>query len=166
MRKLFFGLWPPAVIRDQIFKLNDLVTVAGGRATTLDNLHLTLHFIGQTSYGDAIADRAQQIIVSPFELTLNHWGHFKKPRILWLGPPDPARELGLLAAECTQLAADCGSPGDARDYRPHVSLQRKILELPELPVFEPIQWQVDRFYLFESVSHREGVRYERIQEYA
>lgn len=86
MKKLFFGLLPPANLQADLYALNRLVTVPGGKLTRQENLHLTLHFIGLTDQLDCLIQEAESLRLDAFEVSLRRWGLFRKPAILWLGP--------------------------------------------------------------------------------
>lgn len=165
MKKLFFGLLPPADVQVRLFALNRLVEVQGGRPTWQGNLHLTLHFIGLTDHLDCLIKKSENLQIDAFNVSLQRWGHFRKPAILWLGPQDVDPELAGLAKQLEQIAIECNNPGDIREFRPHVTIQRKISELPALTAASPIIWLAEDFHLFESVSTAEGVRYRSLKRF-
>jgi 2'-5' RNA ligase len=54
---------------------------------------------------------------------------------------------------------------DPRPYQPHLTLFRKVNQLPrDLP--EPdFDWPISDFRLVESLTHPEGVRYQSLQSW-
>jgi len=146
--RLFFALWPDDEVRLKIannldrFNLNQNKS----RLVTNSNLHLTLHFVGNTSIAD-------------------YSGFFKKPKVLWLGCQQAPRALYNLHQNLGQKIAQCAFEPEMRAYAPHVTVARKIIEAPASIPFEPVHWQVNRFVLVESISIPGGVRYEVVESY-
>jgi 2'-5' RNA ligase len=97
----------------------------------LDNLHLTVRFLGDTppdlvpdvalAVRDALAGRRS------FDVELAGAGLFpgpRKPRTLWLGMERGAEELGALADALDAPLTPLGWPPDERPYRPHLTIAR------------------------------------------
>ena len=167
--RLFFALWPDDEVRLKIannldrFNLNQNKS----RLVTNSNLHLTLHFVGNTSIAEMECLDAQARLVNsrPFDLILDYSGFFKKPKVLWLGCQQAPRALYNLHQNLGQKIAQCAFEPEMRAYAPHVTVARKIIEAPESIAFDPVHWQVNRFVLAESISISGGVRYEVVESY-
>lgn len=168
-RRLFFALWPAAQIRKQIeqeFKHTPQYSM-NGRCVIPSNYHITLHFIGNID-GDmqqCLHLAAQSVEAKEFHLELDHYGHFYKPRVLWLGCGYIPEKLTGLHQQLGEALSTCGYQPDARVYAPHVTLMRKLTRPGDLWSMKAIKWQANEFVLVESNSTREGVRYEVIQHY-
>lgn len=97
----------------------------GVRLISLDQMHLTLHFIGEAEtepYAAALA-----AVRSPrFELTLEGTGRFPAARggsTLWAGVRENSKLHELHRAIARSLAP-CGFTPESRSYSPHITLAR------------------------------------------
>lgn len=167
--RLFFALWPNDEIRLQIAKNLKRFNLDQhkSRLVTNDNLHLTLHFIGNTSITEmkCLDRQARQCNGKPFDLTLDCSGYFKKPKVFWLGSRRVPRSLSNLHRNLGELISECEYVLELRPYSPHVTVARKVYQAPEPASFEPVHWRVNRFVMVESVSVFGGVRYEVVESY-
>ncbi|WP_108649888.1 RNA 2',3'-cyclic phosphodiesterase [Dongshaea marina] len=165
-KRLFFGLSLSQISRP--LQLLQKQLVSSGRAVHPDNFHLTLAFLGMTPENRLaeLDQLAKQLAGTPFEITLDTLGHFKKARVLWIGPGDLPAPLELLASTLARRISELGIHVDWRTpYRPHATLYRKWQgALPELEI-PPIRVKIDAFSLFESRSFPEGVRYLELARY-
>ncbi len=94
MARLFVSIELPALVRAEMNRLQ--CDVPGARWAPVEQLHLTLRFIGEL---DGLARRdaeaaLDEVEAAPFELLLAGVGHFPprgQPRVLWVGvEPSPA----------------------------------------------------------------------------
>ena len=159
-QRLFFALWPDAALRESIAPLLGLVRECGGRAHPPGNLHLTLNFLGMVD-GDSrvcLERAAAEISIPPFELALDHFGYWPRPRVVWLGCSEVPGSLAQLVEELNGAMRRCGLKPESRPFRPHLTLLRKARWAPqgEPPTFF---WQAKAFVLAESVSTPGGVEY-------
>lgn len=157
MRKVFFALWPDENLRSQLAKLQE--PIQQGRKVSPESLHLTLHFVGQVESVDCLLDQAEKIRFLPGSIKLEDYGVFEKARVLWAGPVQWSKEIVKLSAACRDAAKICGYPAHTERFRPHVTLARKVPQLPELPAIKPVQWDFQTFSLVESNSTDHGVHY-------
>ena len=167
--RLFFALWPDARVRLAIsdsLKRFDLDRDKS-RLISDSNLHLTLHFIGNQSLDEmACLDRqASKVIASPFDLTINYSGYFKKPKVLWFSGQHTPQALYDLHRVLGQKISQCEFEPEQRPYSSHITVARKIDAEPPTVLFEPIHWRVDRFVLIESISIPGGVHYQVAKSY-
>ena len=97
----------------------------------LDNLHLTLKFLGDVDNTEvpdicnALSDICDQY--DPFMLHFKGTGGFPnldKPRILYAGVNDPTGALVEMVGRIETSLADLGFKPEPRDYRPHLTLGR------------------------------------------
>ena len=159
--RLFFAALPDAATRRRLLRLQRALARAGERPVAGERLHLTLRFLG-----DAPADRARALVdaLGRLEhprcaLRLDRVGHFRRPRILWVGPSRPPGALLELRDQANALAAAAGVPPGAEPFRPHVTLCRAAAPGRRPARFEPIDWTVDHCVL--AASHLgERPRYE------
>lgn len=101
------------------------------RWVRLDNLHVTLRFLGPTleEKVDAVGGvvRAAAAVTEPFDVRLAGAGAFPspdRPRALWLGMDEGAQELAALAARLDAGLVESGWPPEERPFRPHLTLAR------------------------------------------
>ncbi|MCH9699371.1 MAG: RNA 2',3'-cyclic phosphodiesterase [Gammaproteobacteria bacterium] len=157
MPRLFFALLPDQHVRQRLH-----ATIPGaqtGQPITASNLHLTLHFIGQTQALFCLTRQAEKIRCHAFSLSIDQYGYFNRAKVLWAGPTKHHAQLSQLATQCALATQRCGINKIPEHYTPHVSLVRKIGEKTTLPEFTPIQWPVNSFYLMLSESSQNGVKY-------
>ena len=168
-RRLFFALEPPPQVRDQIARIKQLCAVDNrGRAVTEANLHLTLQFLGCIPEEQIapLTVAAESLAAAPFELSLDRFGHWKEPRVLWMGPQiTPVPLLALQLGVENALEKRCAIKPEAKAYRPHVTLMRKLKVVESLPQMEPILWRVEQFSLMESISTVDGVVYKALKQW-
>lgn len=167
--RLFFALWPDDEVRIQIAEnLNHFKFDHGkSRLVTNSNLHLTLHFVGNTSMAEMKCLDAQARLVNaePFDLTLDCSGYFKKPKVFWLGSRKVPDSLIELHHNLGREISECEYIPETRPYSPHLTVARKIYQAPEAVVFEPVHWHIERFVMVEAISVSGGIRYDVVQSY-
>jgi 2'-5' RNA ligase len=167
-QRLFFALWPEDALRQQLAsRTQSLVQDVRGRPVAVENLHITLAFLGSVdAHQRACVERMADAVISPaFEFTLDHFGHWSRSRVLWFGAEETPEPLVLLVDTLTAGARECGLSLDSRPYRAHLTLMRKVSRAPEMMPVEPLSWPVSRFVLMRSVFQPHGVSYEVLREW-
>ena len=93
-----------------------------GSYVPLQNLHLTLAFIGETEEPGAVKDALKELSLKPFKLSLSETGSFGD--LLYVGVKG---NQGLsAAAKSVRAALDAaGIPYDREKFVPHITLVRK-----------------------------------------
>ena len=147
----------------------------GLRPSHPDDLHLTLHFIGN---GDAAACALalECVQASPFRLTFQGPGRFIHPgggQTLWMGVEvsDGLRTLHRLTGEAL---SPTGFRPERRPYSPHITLGRARRGLPDgefdqwlaRPWLGASGFVVTRFSLFSTRPVPGGPRYHREREFS
>ncbi len=128
----------------------------------VQNLHLTLRFLGQSSEIQA-RQLWTQLSTAPlpaFVVRLDKLLCWSGPRVLCLAGEvaDPA--LRMLDGTITQAAASAGYPPAQHALHPHLTLARGARQLPLLPITVPaLEAQPTELHLYQSVSTPAGVRY-------
>jgi RNA 2',3'-cyclic 3'-phosphodiesterase len=150
LQRVFFALWPDDGLRVRLAALARRMP-ADGRPVPPEHLHLTLAFPGTISSEvvAALISRAAAIRAPPIHLRLDHFGHFPRPRVAWLGSAVTSPELEALAASLQGICRDSGVRMDDRPFRPHVTLRRFVTRFESVPI-EPLDWWADRMFLIES----------------
>ena len=168
-RRLFFALWPQDEVRDRIvqeFKQTPQSSM-NGRCVSPSNYHITLHFIGNadSELQQCLHREAQTVVADGFQLVLDFYGHFYKPRVFWLGCRHIPEPLVRFQKQLGEALSRCGYQADSRVYAPHVTLMRKLTRPGDLSPVSAIQWPVNEFVLVESKSIPQGVQYAVIERY-
>lgn len=131
-KRIFFALWPSQeTARELMHWVRDAHALCGGRMMTPDTLHLTLAFLGSVpaELASELAGHAKVWPVQVGSITLDRYGRFAGPRVVWAGPdPDSADQhtwlLGLYS-QLWQRLEPYGMRPDHPQFRPHVSLLRR-----------------------------------------
>lgn len=166
-RRLFLALYPTLDARQRL--LTTIAEHAPGllvdrvRPVPVENLHITLVFLGGVT--EPVRNCVEQVastIDSPaMTVALDRLGYWPRKRMLW-AIPDPATVPGTLLDLVTALhdgLAACDVALEQRDYRPHVTLARRLAHAPRYGHFPAVEWRFGQFALMESVSTPAGVRY-------
>ena len=123
MIRLFAAIAIPEQIRLRLSFMQG--GVPGARWSPLENLHLTLRFIGEVDQVAArdIDDVLSQLQVPSFDLRLQAVGEFggREPHALWAGVA-PCEALTRLAAKIESALQRMGLEAETRKYTPHVTL--------------------------------------------
>jgi 2'-5' RNA ligase len=166
-RRLFFALWPDPMIRSALAQAREQPGETGGRLTHAEDLHITCVFLG-------VVDKERQACVESvadalhaqrFELQIDHFGYWPRPRILWCGSSETPRALKELVHDLQQGLAECGFEPEFRPYTAHVTLGRKVRRM-RLPKLEPpISWPVRDLCLVASRLGGKPPRYEVVRRW-
>jgi RNA 2',3'-cyclic 3'-phosphodiesterase len=159
--RLFVALNLPGPQRERLAGyLTACRAVAGGyRWVPVENLHLTLRFIGNVPPAtlDALQPALAAVPCPPFTVRLGGLGTFgsrPQPRVVWIGMEEGREEASSLAAQVEAACLDAGLPGADLPFRAHLTLARAGREggrLPALPAPpELAPWQVTGFTLYQS----------------
>ena len=92
-----------------------------GRFVSLDNLHLTLAFIGETSRLQEIREAVSEIAFEPFTISVQGIGAFRE--LLWVGLSE-SRKLCALATEVRGALDRRSIPHDGKRFMPHITIVR------------------------------------------
>jgi 2'-5' RNA ligase len=164
--RLFFALWPPAETAQALARwAAEVRNEAGGKLTVVDNIHLTLAFLGEADPGAAIA-AARRVQGARHELPIDTARYVKRNEMVWIGPsvaPPP------LLSFVTSLHASLRSAGFALEERPfaaHVTLLRKARRPASIPPLPRVVWPVDEFLLVASRTSSAGSAYTPLESFA
>jgi len=165
-RRLFFALCPGDELRSVLKRrLRKTLPRGAGRLVPVENLHITLVFLGQVGVSemDSVSRTGDAVACPPFRLVLDTW---PKPRVLWLGPQHTPAELFALVGSLRSNLQQSSIVLDQRPYQAHMTLMRKVSRPPTACAIEALEWHVERFSLMmESVPEDKGVRYHQIQSW-
>jgi 2'-5' RNA ligase len=148
-------------------------TASDFRWTPVENLHLTVRFIGNVERATVgeIAARLDEVRLGGFELELGEVGTFKRGRlagVVWLQVKAGADQARLLAARVEAECVQAGLEPEARTFQPHVTLARArpregaaLPLLPATPELKP--WRAEALVLYRSHLGRAGAVYEPLR---
>lgn len=132
------------------------------RWSSPDNIHLTLHFLGEVTPADFVkldqALKGMPLPYLPFSLTISELGCFpnlRRPRVIWTGIQGDTRSLLRLHQEVEALLKETiGFKPEARPYSPHLTLGRvkpiSSSQLAELSqALQQAQGKVDQVAILE-----------------
>lgn len=131
MPRLFVALDLPESVTKELARIQP-PPVSGLRNVKSDQIHLTLHFLGEADIAQ-VSDALAPVSGRKFELTLNGVGKFPpigKAKVLWAGIRDNAELLSLHAVIGNALGA-AGFPIETRPYAPHLTLARCGHKVPD-----------------------------------
>lgn len=124
MSRLFVAFTPPEDVRRAAARL--CRDMRGARPVPLDQMHLTLRFLGDVPDEEAalIAEGLETVRADRFEIRLEGVGSFgRPPRVLWAGvaPKEPVVRLH----EAVEAALEGLAPEpEDRAFSPHFTLAR------------------------------------------
>jgi len=128
MYRLFVAMDLPEDVKDELHGLCRDFTVPGARWVNIEQLHLTLRFIGDADEElfQTIRNSLSLIKASQFNLHMEGTGRFPPrgaPHVLWVGLSDSSTLLRIhnQVEEAVQLA---GIPSEKRPFSPHITLAR------------------------------------------
>lgn len=104
----------------------------GGRFVPAENLHITMHFIGESNdlAGAVEAMRESCRGIRPFEVRLGSYGFFEKNgsrgKTSIVEVKGDLKELGILHETLESALADRGFSRDCKRFRPHITLGRSV----------------------------------------
>lgn len=169
-RRLFLALWPDDITRK---KLADVQKQLGrnerlktAKPVAVANLHITTHFLGAVTEEVHLQLEALLCTVEARSCTLviDRWGYFPRAKVLWLGG-ESSEALNDLVEQTQTCIQQCVDGYEQKRFVPHITVFRKARHPMEVDDFRPIEWNIDRFALVESVTHPEGPEYTVLEEW-
>jgi len=146
---------------------------SSGSFTTKENLHLTLNFIGETNRLESVKQSMNQAVrkanAHRLRITIGGFGKFKRREgdIYWVGV-DEEMTLWRLQKELVKELETEGFTIDDRDYKPHLTLGRKVTIgnsfAPKLleDTILPMTMEVQKISLMKSVRIQGKLTYTEI----
>ncbi len=179
LRRLFFALWPPQWLQEQMHRLaQQLISAGSARLIPPDKLHLTLAFLGsvdaarQACYEQA----ADALRAAPFTLVLDQTGMWRRSGVVWIGSSRVPEALLALVRDCRLGLARCGYVPETRPFQVHITVARNTRgrrhaargRVPAAGAPHgalPLAWPVDHFCLVQSQLQPDGARYEILKRW-
>lgn len=163
--RLFFALWPPAQTARALGEwAAEVAKRSGGKVTAVDNIHLTLAFLGDADPDGATA-AARKVNAPRHRLPIDAAQYVKRNEMVWVGPATVPPALGALVADLQHVLRDAGFDLEERPFRAHVTLVRKAARPPSIPQLPQVPWPVDEFLLMRSRTSSKGSTYEPLERF-
>ena len=176
MPRLFIAIDPPESIRRKIAWL-DIPAAGVARVTPPNDLHITLHFIGEASdaLSDALQVQLRSVTASSFLVELSGVGAFAnsgRPEILWTGIVHSAEMLSLQAA-VGEVLKSLEIKLDDREFNPHMTVARMkrrspvmAAEFVERNSSFHARFTATSFSLYCVAPHGQEPHYRAVEEYS
>jgi 2'-5' RNA ligase len=173
--RAFVALEIDTELRDRLAEVIRLLKerVNGVRWVSVENLHLTMRFLGASSpeslerLEPALCSAATACPACDAELSgLGMFPERGSPRVLWLGTALPEPVFRLQEA-CEAAAVAAGFPPESRPFRSHLTLGRfrEAAARPTLPSVERAVTRLERLVLFKSDLRQQGAVYTPLKEF-
>jgi 2'-5' RNA ligase len=176
MTRLFLAIDPPQDVRRQLASLRS--GVADARWVSIEQLHLTLKFLGDVEEAAAaeVEKSLDSVRETDFALELSGVGRFpprRAARVLWAGLKAEPKLLDLHEAIELRLEG-LGIEREDQAFSPHLTLARLRDNVRAAEVERWLErgrnflagpFPVGRFHLYSSVLGPDGATHERIHSY-
>ena len=159
--RLFVAISPTDEIRKALVKAQNYLSRHGitGAYQTLENLHLTLAFIGEYPDPETVLDVMEETAFDPFQITYDHLGVFRES-IVW-GGIEASEPTENLAKKLRYELAKADIPFDNSTFTPHFTLARHANFSKGIPPVEidPVSMMVQEITLYRSDRGKSGMIY-------
>ena len=166
MPRLFIAVDLPGTMKKNLERM--FFGIPGARWVALDQLHLTVRFIGEVDgalFLD-IRNTLEEVSISPFDIQLKGVGHFPPrgaPRVIWVGL-EKSEPMQLLRKKIDGALLKIGLEPEGRKFSPHITLARlkntplqKVADfLSGNGLFSQEPFQIDDFKLYSSTLNPKG----------
>lgn len=159
--RLFFALWPDRATRRSLAQWQQVLQpTCGGRSMHIDDVHLTLAFLGDMPLEllDSITRAVADVNGSPFNLRVDQVQYWRHNKIVWAGAEEIPPALESMAGDLRDRLTQASIPFDPKPFVPHITLFRNARPTLPLPALPAIEWAVDAFVLVRSTGGA-GPRY-------
>jgi 2'-5' RNA ligase len=130
--RLFIAIELPDDLKRELGRLK--VDIPGARWVPVDQIHLTLAFVGEVEEAamERLTGELSRVQAPEFQLCFSATDCFpsrRRPRVLWIGL-EPNPRLNVLVAGVRGAVLTCGIPLEERPFSPHITLARLKLSPP------------------------------------
>jgi 2'-5' RNA ligase len=163
--RLFFALWPPAETAHALSNwAREVAEQAGGKPTPMENIHLTLAFLGDADAAKATS-AARRVQARRHALPIDAARYVKKNEMVWVAPAAVPTELAGLARDLHRELRAAGFVLEERQFAAHITLIRKARMPKSIPPLPRVAWPVDEFLLVRSHTSPKGSTYEPLERF-
>jgi RNA 2',3'-cyclic 3'-phosphodiesterase len=163
--RLFFALWPPRQTAQALGRwAGEVAQSSGGKLTAVENIHLTLAFLGEADPAKAAA-AARRVTGRRHDMPIDAARYVKKNEMVWVGPDTMPAALAALAADLRSALLAAAFALEERAFAAHVTLVRKARMPKSIPPLPCVEWPVDEFLLVRSRTSPKGSTYEPVEHF-
>lgn len=165
MMRLFIAIEFDEEILQALTKLQSEWKVSGvrGNFTPIQNLHLTLAFIGEYGNPNAVLEAMNSVSFAPFSINLDGIGTFRD--IFWAGISEN-NAMSNYVRRLRRVLAEHGIPYDRKKFSPHITLVRSAefnRNMEELLKSPPNgEMEVKSVSLMSSTRGKNGMIYTKV----
>jgi RNA 2',3'-cyclic 3'-phosphodiesterase len=164
--RLFFAAWPPPRTAQALGAwASKVAETSGGKLMRVENIHLTLAFLGEVDPALAIA-AATLVRGRKHELPIDAARYWKDNNIVWVGPARMPLELAGTVAELHKALGSAGFALEERPFAAHITLLRKARVPASIPPLPAVRWPVNELLLVQSRTSPKGSTYEPLERFA
>lgn len=180
--RLFFGIELPCDVVTEMERLQRLLLKLGEnnlRIIPVDNLHITLKFLGDTeeSFLETLIEASEKKLInfSSYSVMLSEFGMFPEkgtPSIFWVGLKDQEQHTSSIARALDIALGVLGFKAEERPFTPHITIARAYRRNRRLrqSMFEGIRPQCIPFHvksvvLFNSILRNSGADYQIVKRF-
>lgn len=164
--RLFFASWPPRETAQALGRwASEVCNESGGKLTVVENIHLTLAFLGEAEPERAIA-AARLAKGRRHRLPIDVARYVKRNQMLWVGPSAVPENLLSLVAELHGALRSDGFSLEERPFAAHITLIRKARRPTSIPPLPEVAWPIDEFLLIRSRTSSSGSTYQPVERFA
>ena len=166
--RLFIAINLNDEMKDALEDMQDSMRRLGvrGNYTKIENLHLTVAFIGEYPDPYPVLDILDGIDFESFDIKLGETGAFHR---LWWAGIEENRQLSALVRQVRHALADADIPFDRKKFSPHITLIRNPESKNSLTFRDvvrepkPVTMTVDHISLMRSNRGKNGMIYTEIE---
>ena len=162
--RLFIAIRLSDAMRDAVRAVQEDFRRRGaqGNFTPVENLHLTLAFIGEYPAPEDALEALSAVPFAPFDLRLQGVGAF---RDLWWVGLEPCEALTAYVRALRHALAEAGVPFDRKRFSPHITLARRVEGGRGVAATPPrAETRVEKVSLMRSDRGKGGMIYTEIGE--
>ena len=167
-------------LEEHILKLRNAVPDAATSWSRVENIHLTLKFLGNVALDQipVISAAASRTVAefSPFSIGVGDTGVFPRPsraQVLWIGVSDPSGKLSALQERLENECAAEGFPKEDRAYRPHLTIARirrpegarRLADAHLQMQFPASEFELNELIVFRSELSPKGSKYTAVSKH-
>ena len=161
--RLFFALDPDDGVRRSVAGVQQDLDLHARRVPPA-NFHVTLAFLGmqRPEVFPQVREVAAGLTFPNCRVTLDRVGWFRRAGVLWLGASQIPDRLRAFQHDLVGALLEAGIGYDRKPWELHLTLYRKLRKASPTMLAVGIEWALEGFDLFESVSVKRGVEYRSI----
>lgn len=164
--RLFFASWPPLETAQALARwAAEVRKESGGKLAVVENIHLTLAFLGEADAAAAGA-AARRAKGRRHDLPIDAARYVKRNQMVWVGPANVPPELLSLASDLHSCLHAANFTLEERRFAAHVTLLRKARPPSAVPPLPRVAWPVDEFVLVSSKTSSAGSSYTSVERFA